>query len=123
MNTQRSFGRRTVFQRQPLRATPKLDLPAPEPKLVVADAPADPAALLRKEIILPPADGEWRERERPIKPKVKIPWRQVALMATLCFGVASLVLPDSISDDLDWLLYGLMAISAYAGFSKRVFQS
>ncbi len=106
-----------------MRATPKLDLPAPEPKPIIADAPADPAALLRKQIILPPADGEWRERERPIKPKVKIPWRQVALMATLCFGMASLVLPDSISDDLDWLLYGLMAISAYAGFSKRVFQS
>ena len=123
MNTQRSFGRRTISRPQPLRAAPKLDLPAPDAKPVVADVPADQASLLHKEIMFPRADGEWREREQPIKPKLKIPWRQVALMASLCFGIASFVLPDSISDDLDWLLYGLMAISAYAGFSKRVFQS
>ncbi len=123
MNTQRSFGRRAISQPQPLRAALKLDLPAPEAKPVVADAPADPAALLRKEILLPQADGEWRGREKPIKPTLKIPWRQVALTAALCFGIASLVLPDSISDDLDWLLYGLMAMSAYVGFSKRFFQS
>lgn len=52
-----------------------------------------------------------------------MPWRQLALMASLCFGIASFVLPESISDELDWLLYSLMAISAYVGFSKRFLQS
>jgi hypothetical protein len=47
----------------------------------------------------------------------------VALMASLCFGIASFVLPDTVNDDLDWLLYGLMAISAYVGFSKRFLKS
>ena len=48
-----------------------------------------------------------------------MPWRQIALMASLCFGIASFVLPDSLNDQLDWVLYGLMALSAYAGLSKR----
>ena len=123
MTTQKSFGRRTISQPHPLRAGPKLDLPAPDTKPVFADVPADQASLLHKEIMFPQANSEWREREQPIKPKFKMPWRQVALMASLCFGVASFVLPDSINDNLDWLLYGLMAISAYVGFSKRFFKS
>ena len=98
-------------------------MPAPDAKPVFAKVPADQAAPLHKEIMLPQANSEWREREQPIKPKFKMPWRQVALMASLCFGVASFVLPDSINDNLDWLLYGLMAISAYVGFSRRFFKS
>jgi len=41
------------------------------------------------------------------------------LMASLCFGIASLVLPDSVNDILDWTLYGLTAASLYAGLSGR----
>ena len=123
MTAQKSFGRRTIFQSPPLRARPELDSPAPVAKSVIADVPSDQASLLRKEILFPQADGEWREQEQPIKPKFKVPWRQVALMASLCFGIASFVLPDSINDNLDWLLYGLMAISAYVGFSKRFIKS
>jgi hypothetical protein len=41
------------------------------------------------------------------------------LMATLCFGVASLVLPDSVNDNVDWLLYALAAASFYAAIRKR----
>lgn len=40
-------------------------------------------------------------------------------MATLCFGIASLVLPDSVNDNVQWLLYALMAASLYAGFRNR----
>jgi hypothetical protein len=40
-------------------------------------------------------------------------------MAGLCFGIASFVLPDSVSDDLQWLLYVLAAASLYAGLRKR----
>jgi hypothetical protein len=48
-----------------------------------------------------------------------IPWRQVYLMASLCFGVASFVLPDSVNDNVDYLLWGLCAMSAYAWFTGR----
>ena len=102
---------------------PEPDSPAPVAKSVIADVLSDQASLLRNEILFPQADGEWREREQPIKPKFKVPWRQVAFMASLCFGIASFVLPDSINENLDWLLYGLMAISAYVGFSKRFIKS
>jgi hypothetical protein len=44
-------------------------------------------------------------------------------MASLCFGIASFVLPDSVSDELDWLLYGLMAMSMYVGLSRRFLKS
>ena len=119
MINQRAFGRRTVAQPQPLRTGPKPHLPAPEPKPAIADAAADHAALLQREILFPQASEDWRGQDQTIKPKFKVPWRQVALMASLCFGIASFVLPDTVNDDLDWLLYGLMAISAYVGLSKR----
>jgi hypothetical protein len=40
-------------------------------------------------------------------------------MATLCFGIASFALPDSVNDNVQWLLYALGAASLYAGFRKR----
>ena len=36
-----------------------------------------------------------------------MPWPQLSLMASLCFGIASFVLPDSVNDNVDWLLWGL----------------
>ncbi|MEI9929737.1 MAG: hypothetical protein WDM89_04010 [Rhizomicrobium sp.] len=49
----------------------------------------------------------------------KIPWRQVYLMASLCFGIASFVLPDSVNENVQYLLWGLAAMSAYAWFAGR----
>ena len=90
---------------------------------VFAETSAEELARLHKEIISPAAHDEWREREQPAKRKFKVPWRQVVLTASLCFGIGALVLPDTINDDLDWLLYGLMAISGYVGFSNRFLKS
>ena len=36
----------------------------------------------------------------------KMPWAQLSLMASLCFGIASFVLPDSINGSVEWLLWG-----------------
>lgn len=133
MISQKSFGRRTSSQLQPVRAEPKRDVPAPHaisafaetPSVatVFADTSARELARLHKEIISPSAHDEWREREQPVKRKFKMPWRQVVLTASLCFGIGALVLPDTINDDLSWLLYGLMAISGYVGFSNRFLKS
>ena len=130
---QKSFGRRTTLQRQPLRAEPKRDVPAPHAISVFAETPgvatvfadtsAKELARLHKEIISPSAHDEWREREQPVKRKFKVPWRQVVLTASLCFGIGALVLPDTINDNLGWLLYGLMAIGGYVGFSNRFLKS
>ncbi len=70
-------------------------------------------------IASPPIDDEFREWKKARKRHSGLPWRQLALMASVSFGIASLVLPDSVSDTLDWVLYGLMAASAYAGLQRR----
>jgi hypothetical protein len=66
-----------------------------------------------------PLDDELREWKLARKRNFRIPWRQLSLMATLCFGIASFVLPDSVNDNVQWLLYALTAASLYAGFRKR----
>jgi hypothetical protein len=40
-------------------------------------------------------------------------------MASLCFGIGSLVLPDSINRTVQWLLMALAALSLIASFSAR----
>ncbi len=74
---------------------------------------------------VPPADGapsvddELREWKASRKTSFRLPWRQLSLMASLCFGIASFVLPESVNDMVNWLLYGLMAISFYVGVTGR----
>jgi hypothetical protein len=41
------------------------------------------------------------------------PWRPFLLMAGLCFGAGSFVLPDSVNDAASWVLYALMGISFF----------
>ena len=67
----------------------------------------------------PPIDDEFHEWKKARKRHSGLPWRQLSLMASVSFGIASLVLPDSVSDTLDWVLYALMAVTAYAGLSRR----
>jgi len=68
---------------------------------------------------LPSVGRELQDWKRARNGGFTVPWRQLSLMATLCFGIASFVLPDSVNDNVQWPLYALMAASAYAGFSKR----
>jgi hypothetical protein len=67
----------------------------------------------------PSVDRELEAWKQARGSKFQMPWSQLSLMASLCFGIASFVLPDSVNDNVDWLLWGLMAISAYIGFAKR----
>jgi hypothetical protein len=64
-------------------------------------------------------DDELRQWKLARRRNFEIPWRPLSLMATLCFGIASFVLPDSVNDNVQWLLYALTAASLYAGFRKR----
>ena len=56
----------------------------------------------------------WKKARR-----FQIPWRPLSWMASFSFGIASFVLPDSVNDRVDWLLYALMAASFCAGFINR----
>lgn len=123
MTNQRPFGRRSNPQPQPIRAGLRLDGRVPCATSIIADVAPGPASLLHQEITVPYVDDELHGREQAVERPFKMPWRQLSLMASLCFGIASFVLPDSVNDQLDWSLYGLMALSAYAGLSKRFLRS
>jgi hypothetical protein len=115
MTTQRTFGRRTAPRPQALPIKP----PAPIERSNKPDAghtPTAPNSLPPEERSI---DDELREWKRARRRAFKIPWRQLSLMAGLCFGIASFVLPDSVNDGFQWLLYAFMAASFYAGLRKR----
>jgi hypothetical protein len=61
-------------------------------------------------------DDELREWKKARRNHVRLPWRQISLMASLCFGVGSLVLPDSVNHIVQWALFALGAISLVGGF-------
>jgi hypothetical protein len=69
--------------------------------------------------VLPSIEDEIEEWKRTRGPAFYFPWRQLSLMAGLCFGVASFILPASVNDAVQWPLYILAAISFYAGLRKR----
>jgi hypothetical protein len=48
-----------------------------------------------------------------------IPWKQLCLSASVCFGIASFVLPDNVNAAVNWLLYGLTAMSFWVWFKGR----
>jgi len=64
-------------------------------------------------------DEELRAWKEARKRSGRIPWRQISFTASACFGIASLALPDSTNNVVDWVLYALMAASFCAGLSKR----
>ena len=66
-----------------------------------------------------PIDAEFEEWKRARRRNLKLPWRQLSFLASVFFGVASLALPDSVNDNVQWVLYALMAASFYAGLAGR----
>lgn len=115
-----SFGRRgnpTVSSGRSMRTIETI----PQAATVQSTTPAveRPARSSEKSQFASPDDDELRQWKQARKQNLKIPWRPLSLMATLCFGIASFVLPDSVNDNVQWLLYALAAASLYAGFRKR----
>jgi hypothetical protein len=107
MTDQKSFGHRAHPPRPPLAVKARAAaLPADQPAAV---APA-PTSSLDREL------AEWKKARWR---NFKLPWWQLYFLASLFFGIASLALPDSVNDEVDWLLYALMAASLYAGFAAR----
>ncbi len=114
MDSQRAFGRRTVSRAQP-------------PAARRSASPAAPVAMphdTQGEKIASPAATNYQIHDQELEDwkrsrNFQIPWRQLSFMASACFGIASLVLPDSVNDSVQWLLYALMAISFFVGFSRR----
>ncbi len=111
-----AFGRRGVAG--PAPQAPQGARPAP----AIAAAPAAPDAASAADILLAPAidpvDRELEEWKRSRK-RAPFPWRPFYFMASLCFALASFVLPASINDAVQWPLYALAAVSFYIGIANR----
>jgi hypothetical protein len=121
MAQQKTFGRRASLpslpRRQPQPARAEVAEARAHP--VANDIPAISSLPLTGKILPSPHDQELHEWKKARRQSYKIPWRQLSWMASLCFGIASLVLPDTVNDNVQWLLYALMAASFYAGFVGR----
>jgi hypothetical protein len=115
MVNQRPFGRR-IDQQHPLRQA-KNEIEVAARNATANPISASPPSL--GETAAPSLDEELLAWSKARKQRFKIPWRQVSLMASLCFGIASFVLPDTLNDNIQWLLYALAAASLYGGFAKR----
>ena len=109
MENQRSFGRRVDRQFQKTVSVAQADdhRPAAEHNDTPPPSPMDAS------------DEDLLEWTKARKRSFRWPWRQIMFTASLCFGVASFVLPDSVNDDAQWLLYALAATSFCAGLARR----
>ena len=72
-----------------------------------------PVVLPETPKFFPLVDDDFREWKRARKPNFHTLWRPLLLTATICFGIASLILPDSVNDAVDWLLYAMTGVSLY----------
>ena len=99
-----SFGRRAAPQplRTPLPAMTKISRPSSTP---VHASPTDPVADELKA---------WKKSRGP-SPYLK----PLALTASLCFGIASVALPEHVNQWVQYPLYALSAASLYAGFRRK----
>lgn len=107
MEHRRTFGRRSG----PQFATTGLAPPVPSAE--------NAAAIPLSAPTLPSIEDEIEEWKRARGYRALFPWRQLSLMAGLCFGVASFVLPGEVNDVVQWPLYLFAAISFYVGLRKR----
>jgi len=109
MTGRRPFGRRVDQQ----RAGGAVEVAR---ESAVPDAPVSAVVLSAASA---PADREFEEWKKARRQNFRLPWRQLYFLATLFFGIASLALPDSVNEEVGWLLYALMAASLCAGFAAR----
>ena len=109
MESRRTFGRRAVPQ-------PLAPLAAAQASAnLIEPIPSSPPPSATSDSVDDEIEA-WKAARGPVIP---FPWRQLSLMAGLCFGIASFVLPDTVNDAMQWPLYALTAISLYAGLRKR----
>ena len=114
MVQRKNFGRR-LDQSSRALARPRADIAVEKPRDSEPALPAaDPSFPELSSL-----DDELRDWQSTRRKTFKLPWRQIALMSSLCFGVASFVLPEALNDALQWPLGALIAVSAYLGWRKR----
>lgn len=119
MVNQQAFGRRIDHRHRTALAKEPAAAGSPEIKIERDHAPASLAFPTPPGETALSLDNELREWKQSRRKNYKLPWRQVSLMASLCFGIAAFVLPDTVNDTVAWLFYALGAASLFASFAAR----
>ena len=122
MEKSAAFGRRAPAQYRSPEPNRRKAPPASPASAALDDAPQDafeagPASPPVRQS--DPVDAELEEWKRTRKKLPFFAWRPFYFMASLCFGLASFVLPDSINDIVQWPLYALAGMSFYLGMKMR----
>jgi hypothetical protein len=119
MPNRQAFGRRinpqAVNRPQPTASQPV----APCETVTAVVDPMELAAPTPNTAENQSPDMEPRAWKQARDSRFKMPWSQLSLMASLCFGIASFVLPDSVNESVDWLLWALAIMSFGVWFSDR----
>ena len=111
-----AFGRRVSIPPPARRATPaEISQSRPMPAATAPAFAPSPASRCEPD----PVDRDIAEWKAQRGSRFRMPWSQLSLMASLCFGLASFVLPDSVNGEVDWLLWGLSAAAFYAWYGQR----
>jgi hypothetical protein len=114
MTNRPAFGRRGApLQTARMRAPALQSSPVATP--VIAQSAISVSADASRGVSVEDELAEWRRTRR----RMPIPWRPLNLMASVCFGLATFVLPASVNDIVQWPLYGLAAVSFYVGITSR----
>jgi hypothetical protein len=117
MAQQIPFGRRSATPLQPLEAGRRVLPRRATPATAEARADQPTPASANAPFALPDHELEsWKKARRK---SYRLPWRQLSWLASLFFGIGAWVLPDTVNDNVQWVLYALMAASFYAGFVAR----
>jgi hypothetical protein len=108
-----SFGLRGVMQteRAPAVSTPVVRGRRTAP----VRSPVGPEMPLTDDASVDDELRAWQQQR-----SFTIPWKQLCLMASICFGLASFVLPENVNAGVNWLLYGLTAMSFWVWFKGRL---
>jgi hypothetical protein len=112
------FGRRGGPQHPPGHARGVREAGIQHTRVESTERSLERPMLMSETTDFPSVDDELWQWKQARKQNL-VPWRSLSLVATLCFGMASFVLPDSVNDNIDWLLYTLAAASLYIEFRKR----
>ena len=118
MANRQAFGRRIGALPQTAPTSVRVEPVSPSVAALFGGAPVENAPTVARAEQLS-VDQELEEWKRSRKKGFKIPWSQLSLMASLCFGIGSFVLPDSVNDNIEWLLWILAAVSAVVWFTNR----
>jgi hypothetical protein len=119
MANRQAFGRRIDPQARAAPVVPRVEPVAPSMTALFGSAQEKSPAPIAVQAEAPSVEQELEEWKRSRKRAFKMPWHQLSLMASLCFGIGSFVLPDSVNDNVEWLLWGLSAVSAFVWFTNR----